>query len=432
MEKQNARVPWLDGLKGLACLGVFTHHFMLAFFRASYFGGEAPSMTASGLDTRLSYEPYGVLINGNFWVCVFLVISSFLLAAKVMRAALAEEQAGDTDASREGNDGGSGAVPAKEPQTSRFREVVSTILLRRYPRLMLPALAVGIGNYLLLFLLNRFRLNYIGVRTELSPLGLLLHSLVIQWITPDTLVLGPFWMLHTLLFSSFLAVLLAIPGGKKKGFFPFLYLLLLYPFGSIDRYYTGAVWGVFLADVVVFERVKDWAFALGLSRLLEKGFLPLRRTAGFLTVLAGLYLGGYPSYVTEPVNFYRHFGFYVHRVQSAYQILHCLGAFLLLLGIFLWRDAFASGEGRESKSPLLENRCSLLLGRLSFAVYLLHILWIEYLGYYLVDSLKGALGYVPATALVYVLLLVLILLSAEGFHRSVERVCDALCARIRG
>ena len=32
------RIMWLDGLKGLACIGVLLHHFSLAFLPAVYYG----------------------------------------------------------------------------------------------------------------------------------------------------------------------------------------------------------------------------------------------------------------------------------------------------------------------------------------------------------------------------------------------------------
>ena len=87
MTTQNSkRITWIDGLKGIACLLIFTHHFSLEYFNGAYFGDIMESKLPFQLDIRLSYEPYGILTNGNFWVCVFVTLAAFLTAVSVLRA----------------------------------------------------------------------------------------------------------------------------------------------------------------------------------------------------------------------------------------------------------------------------------------------------------------------------------------------------------
>lgn len=59
------RIADLDGLKGIACIMVFLHHFCLAFFPAIHYGNEVPSYL-NGFDMFLSQSPFSVLLNGNF------------------------------------------------------------------------------------------------------------------------------------------------------------------------------------------------------------------------------------------------------------------------------------------------------------------------------------------------------------------------------
>ncbi|MDD3370033.1 MAG: acyltransferase family protein [Lachnospiraceae bacterium] len=384
------RILWLDGLKGLACLLVFTHHFMLAFFKSSYFGEEMPSMTASHIDTLLSYEPYGVLINGNFWVCVFLVISAFLLSSQIFRMT--------------GN--------SAETGENNFVHHLSAMLLKRYPRLMLPAAFVGIANYFLIILLDMCHGNYLEIKSALGFKDLLLHCFVTMWTTTDSSVLGPFWMLHVLLFGSYLAILLALLAGKDRKHMLPVYLLLLYVLGTINHYYTGVVLGVLFA----------WFLERDPFHLLQKTFFPHWQTiTGVLLLFAGLYLGGYPSYV-QPMNFYRHFGFYVHRVVDAYQIIHCFGAVCLLAGLFLW-----SAPGKVLSTGIFQQ-----LGKISFSIYLLHIMVIQYIGYYLMDTLMEITGNYSLTGIiVYLILLSILVLVSALFHGSIERCCDKICSQIK-
>ena len=47
----NKRISYIDGLRGIACILVFVNHFLMAFYPASYFGADAPSHFANGLDS---------------------------------------------------------------------------------------------------------------------------------------------------------------------------------------------------------------------------------------------------------------------------------------------------------------------------------------------------------------------------------------------
>ena len=364
-EGTKGRIQWLDGLKGWAAMGVFSHHFLLGFYPAAYFGSEKESLAPFGLDQVLSIHPLGVFVNGNFWVCVFLTISAFLLSNQVMK------------------------LPEQD-----FRGKLSKILLKRYPRLLKPTLITAVFAYFLLKILTFSGLNYIHKTTELSVPGLLLHSLVIQWVTPDPLVLGPFWMLHYLLFCSFLAILLAIPDKEEYQWYPVFLLAMTYPLGMINRYFVSAALGALLSDLFLYRMSK------------REGQGSAYIVFGILLILAGLYLGGYPSYVEDPPNFYRHFGFYVHRVVEAYEVIHCAGAFFLLAGLWLL-----------PKRRFLEGRLSQYLGRCAFPVYLVHILWIEYFGYWFRDFLKPSLGYGGASFAAFITMLAGILLSAEIYKR---------------
>ena len=389
--KTTSRLPWLDGLKGLACFGVFTHHFFLAFFKASYFGTEMPSLLPGGIDTLLSYKPYGVFLNGNFWVCLFLLISAYLPARQIMRT----------------------------PE-DKLRSRVGTMILKRYPRLMLPAFSVCVINFILLHVLNALHMNYIDKPLDYSFGGLLMHGLVLMWTKVDSMLIGPFWTLHYFLLVPLFAMLLAIPARKENRYMPFIYSALLIVFFEYDilfDYYMAGVLGVLLADLTCHDRFA--ALRERIPALTKKAcLLPL----SLLLLPAGLWMGGYPSYV-DPEGLYTRFAFLVARNNGTSVLLHIAGAFLILCALHLWQAA--------SLPDLLSTRPFQFLGHICFPVFMLHMLWIEYLGYFVMDRLSAVTGSVASAALpVYLLLLVLVVLSSTLFHHTIEKWCEKICSKI--
>lgn len=381
MEKKD-KVLWLDGLKGLACMGVFAHHFMLAFFPASYYGTGAKSLL-NGFDTALATAPFGALINGNFWVCLFILISAYLAARSIMRSP--DEKKG---------------------------ERAGSIVLRRYPRLLIPVLAVCVLKFVLIHVLDKLGWNYIGA---VLPYGLkdwLKHSVILVFFTQDDTLIGPLWTIHYLFFGVLLAVLLALPAKKARPWMILVYVLLLYPAAILNVHYTSAILGVFLADIEVFER---------LGKLSEKLRLRDRRAlsavlAALLIVLGG-FIGGYPSYA-EPENIYRLLTPFVHlfgRVtDTPAEFMHACGAFVMMLGILYWN--------RLSMPSVLSTKVMRYLGSICLGVFLLHILWIEQLGYYLNDLLVSKLwSRAGAGAIVFVILTALLIASSELFCRVLRQ-----------
>ena len=112
------RIEWLDGVKGLACIGVVLHHFTLAFLPATYYGDVNISKIANQFDVRMAQSPIGFLINGNYMVALFCLISALVLSLKVMELENKEE--------------------------------ICNIFIKRYPRLLLPIAPIVLFVYFML------------------------------------------------------------------------------------------------------------------------------------------------------------------------------------------------------------------------------------------------------------------------------------------
>lgn len=365
MEKK--RIDWVDGLKGIACVLIFCHHFALIFFPATFYGPWVESRLR-GIDTYLAQSPLGVALNGNFLLAVFCMLSAFILSLQVM---------GMEDKTRLGG-----------------------VVAKRYFRLMPPLFGVGLVVWVFL----RFGLftngevaaaissPWVGqyYQGTLSFRQFLESALVNVWFYGDESLSTAFWMLSRLFYGSFLAILLSTVAWK----------------------YRKRAWIVYTAvAALLFDRSELLlAFALGtlLAWLLQQN-IRLPKLVPPVAVLLGLLLGGYPSGIAA-TNLYRYFR------GLTFIDWHILGAFVLLFGILFW----------EGAQKLLSWRLFTWLGKISYSVYLIHIPLLFSLSTGVFHWAEGKLGYLGSVAVSFGVSLVMLTAMSWLYHRFVETGCGKL------
>ncbi len=382
-DKKTERLIWLDGLKGLACAGVFTHHFFLHFFPQSYFGeSEIFPAELNGFDTALAQSPAGVLINGNFWVNIFVLAATLLPAMAIMRC-----------------------------EREKLKEKAGSIILKRYPRLALPTAVVCVLYYVILKLLIAKGMNYTYKEMDLGPGAYMLHVLIIQFMQEDTAVMGALWTLHELLFGAFFAVLISIPSGRKKPAMLLAYLFAFAAFRLTNPNFCVCALAVLLADIICYDRIAAFRFFEN-------------KKAGMAVALCclilGFFLGGYPSYVV-PGNIYRYLGPAASLLTPVG--IHAFAAALVVGGIFLFH--------RYSKRSILGTFVFRLMGRYCMGIYLMHLCWIELFGHHFNDICAAKFGKYPAYLICFAAVAVLTLISSAIFNILVERPWEKVCAGIR-
>jgi len=69
---------YFTGLRGLSCLVVVLAHMVVAFYPALYTG--KPAQAHHGWESALANSPAGLLCAGNFMVCIFFVLSAYVLS----------------------------------------------------------------------------------------------------------------------------------------------------------------------------------------------------------------------------------------------------------------------------------------------------------------------------------------------------------------
>lgn len=372
MKKCSKRIYWIDGLRGFACLMIFIHHFSLGFFPASYYGGKVVSHINNGIDISLSQYPLSVIYNGDFWVCIFCLLSGLVQSYKIFC----------TD--------GLGKVPED--------------MLKRYLRLSLPVFAVSFFVYLMMHL-NLFYNLKINDVVESPWLGafyldkasfkdVFISSFITDWVTKNPMFSNAFWMLEYILIGSYITYILAIIVKDKK---PRVLIVLFFTgllFYNRQDYYLLFVIGVFIAYIMTYFDKQ------------YKGQIVL----GAIFIFIGLFFGGYPSGVT-PDNIYHYFN------SIGYVKCHILGAALFVFGIYNCRFLI----------NILESKVLLWFGKESFAIYLIHIPMIFSVTSYIFMKAYSVSGrYQMSAGVSFLISLVLIILLAWLFNKYVEKACGKI------
>lgn len=368
------RIDWIDGVKGLACVLIFVHHFLLLFYPATYFGDTAPSYL-NGIDVALASSPFAFLINGNFLVMLFCCISGIVISNQVM--------------------------------TMQSKEKLADVVVKRYLRLLLPMIPIA----LLIFLFLKFGLFANQRVAEVNgsawaswyyknPLKIteFLKSLFsTTWFYGDDRISTSYWMLSDLFTGTFLSILLSVITWKYK-----------------DR-----AWIVYVFVIVLLFNNSDFHLAFCLGTLLawlytnKQGMF--NWIAGIICLIIGLFLGAYPSGVI-PNNIYSALSI------VGYADWHAVGAILTLYGLFSLKPL----QKFFALKPFT------FLGKISYSVYLIHIPLSFCLSAFAFLGLQKFLGYNLNVLIVFVLSVSVLIVISWLYSKYVERSCVYLQGKLMG
>ena len=306
----NKRILFLDGIKGISCFFVFFHHFMLRYFPASYYGAEKPSLLY-GVDTFLSTSPLGFIVNGNFFVHLFILISGYVVTSKCL------------------------SMPP---------ERIAYFHIRRYLKLLFPLLI----SSTILFFIKIINMNDLSLKLVIKEIFKFCISLTMVFFHGDTYISGVYWMLNYIflggIFVSLIAALCWIADIKKVFFIPCFIGIILFLSPSLENIHWATLfWGCALCLFNTFYKSKN------------------NNTVIFIIVFfVGLFLGGFPSGVI-PTNIYKYFILSRNKVLSCFywhSIAATLFIFAVLNSIFL--------------QEIFQKKLFIRLSKISLWVYLLH------------------------------------------------------------
>lgn len=365
---------YLDGLRGLAALIVVIDHLAICFFQAAT-DGSITSYHARVFEKLLFATPLHLLVSGNFSVCIFFALSGFVLSTKFFR--------------------------------THDRGVAAASAWKRYLRLELPILGSVMLSYVLISLHWLANVRAAGITRSawqrylwnVHPdlLGAIYHAAVGVFIAGSSPYNTVLWTMRIELLGSFLV-------------FAFLF------FSGRWRYRWVAYAGLTLAFInsyllcfVAGMAICDWYFSPGRKTLRSRFWLPV--------LLVGLLLG------SSPVGTLRGTIFAAIPSWLGYGMplpsrLHVIGSILLVFAL-----VFAPALQRP-----LQARPLLWLGRVSFALYLTHLLVIGSFTSWLFSVIEPYTGYLAAFGLSLVPSALLIGLVAHWFTRLVDEPAIRLSA----
>lgn len=378
ISKSSKQVP-LEAARGIAALFVVLHHFFLAF---------APNFTgllqADRIEKSIVGEWYFAIFNGSAAVYFFFVLSGYVLSISYLN--------------------------------SRNSAVLAAGILKRVPRLALPVvlslvLTVALWKANLLFYSETSAITgsawLASAGFGLMPAGLQPSYLdavrqgLTTFFTGEKYYNSSIWTMYYEFFGS-------------------VFVFALIPlFGSLQTSRSYLMVAAFIGTLALFAFPNLIPFLVGMSLCVvsHKGRLRVPAYAAFLMLGMGLYLLGF----VESIEYYA----WLSPVEWIWGgaghsavLLNTLGSALIVAALV----------GAPSVSRALGGRIGLLLGRLSFPIYLVHVpIILSFSCFALVRSLES--GLVGWTALNVTLAATFVVVVLAALPLA---VIDAVWVRLLG
>ncbi|MEK3985231.1 acyltransferase [Paenibacillus sp. FSL K6-3166] len=364
------KLKYLDGFRGLAALIVVLSHFIVAFYPALYNGDINQVHTGNAVEIVIAKNPINLLYNGNFAVCIFFILSGYVLSYKYFMTKNSEYLV-------------SGAV-------------------KRYFRLLAPVIA----SVSIVFLLMKLSLFY---NKEASSLSLSNWWLGIFWNFDTSYIdvaknifFGVFfkyddkyntvlWTMTYELFGSFLVFgFLALFGRVKNRFLFYMIIIIL----LFNTYYLGFILGMLLSDLKnngyfdnrIFKQFSLKIFFIGI----------------------GVLFGSYPTGTTVDNSVYR---FFEATNFTTIVIYHIIGAFFIMVVLL----------NSTKLQYILSKPFFEFLGKISFSMYLLHVIIIGSFTSYMFIKLVNYLSYSTSFIISFIASLPLMLIGSYLIYKYVDK-----------
>jgi len=327
------KIHALDGLRGIAALIVINEHYLKFFFPLAF---ADYAIRPEGIDVinNLSFPPFNLLHNGAFAVCMFFVLSGYVLSIKYFN------------------------------KNVQGAEITGDII-KRYFRLMIPVL----GSLLVIYLFFNIGLfdsypsavsitgstsDYV-FKSDPGIVNLFKQGLWGSLFLASYEYNPPLWTITTEIYGSILIFLLQLfflPINKIKHAFALRVVVYLLSIAvTHNAILFGFVLGMMLCDVKHNRNINDY-----LTKS-SRFWVPIVLGVGLVLsayMIRGLYNNPY-QYIT------------LYEFNEYYEyIYNTWGAFLLLSGILYSKRLL-----KYLEIPLLVS-----IGRISFSMYLLHYIFL--------------------------------------------------------
>jgi peptidoglycan/LPS O-acetylase OafA/YrhL len=361
VQQTQRKLLYFESLRGVAAVVVIFSHFANAFFPAASIHPGLASRSA--IDPLLHNTPLGIVLAGNFAVCLFFVMSAYVLVRPYF--------------------------------LSKRQDVLTSAAVRRYVRLMPPAAISILIGYIVLSL-GLFtahgqaavtRSPWLSAQWHFAPnLGDAVYQAFFGAFFNQTVTYNPLlWTMTTEFLGSLLIfAVAALFGGLTRRWIIYVVLAVL----LARTYYLGFIVGMAMADY--FSSPRSWV---------RTTFARTRGRYFAILLLVGLVLGAYPSDDFVGQTLYRGLmvpGFSTVQLMTFW---HTLGAILAVTSILCWTSA----------KTFLSNRWLVQLGKMSFSIYLTHLIVLCSVGTALFAGIHANLSYHVSALITFLVLMPFIL-----------------------
>ena len=362
----------VESIRGLACLAVVFSHLSLSFYPYLHHF-DKHEVASNAWVHFIHHSPFAFWYSGTAAVYVFFVLSGFILSYVICNS-------------------------------RNMQAKLKSMMVKRYPRLAIPAL----GSCILLWTALQFSdIDSSHVQYWLKVLATqdigfsqaIYEGTIGSFLFAESSLNWVLWTMQVELLGSFLLFgLLYIYSLDKRLFLP---LILLFPMTSIffqsQELYLGLL--CFLIGSLIFLY----------GRVIRSPLVAL------LLLLFGLYLAG-----AHNTSLAYHW-IYVLVGERTYEYCNFIAGILIVYSILM----------NPILSQKLDNRVCVYLGKLSFSIYLLHLLLMYCVCLPLFNSFI-ALGWSYDAAAIWAILLffIALIISADLYSRYVDTLAINLSNRL--
>ncbi|MFC7680872.1 acyltransferase family protein [Paenibacillus sp. GCM10028914] len=360
------KIAYLDSLRGIAAFIVVVSHFFQVFMPSVFEGRREIEHFA--FENMAARTPINLMFNGNFSVCLFFVLSGYVLSCKFFK--------------------------------TKNNSIILSSAIRRYFRLAAPAFFSVILAYLIvIFGLGAFdNIREITLSSMPDPfaadaglLSMLKEGLFHIFFTYGSGYNPVLWTMTYELLGSFLIFAFLLTLGKRNIRFAG-YVVLFYWF--MDSYYLGFILGMLLSDLKNSGR--DWLAYIN------------RPWINLFMLVTGVYTGSYP-YLNPQGTVYSvlvwesaDFSFFV--------FYHVIGSFLIITALL----------NSKRMQTLFSLKFFAYLGKVSFSLYLVHFTIICSFGSFVFLLFSSYLPYSLNLILTSIITLPVIFAIAHLFYRFID------------
>lgn len=357
---KKSKIGYLDGIRGVAAFVVVLNH-IVALFYPGFYGGMIH--TTNSLKTILRNSPFYVLVNGHFAVCLFFILSGFVLSYKFFK--------------------------------TWDKEIIRESVIKRYFRLVIPV----VFSIFLAFILMKSGLFYNqqaalitesnwGAFWNFEPefFKMLKIAFVDTFINyePGTYNMVLWTMTHEFFGSLVVfAILFIVSDFNKKQRFIFYIIAIIY---YRQAYTSGFIVGMMMCDY--YCNVASW-------KLLKNEVL------NWALFLSGLLIGSYYLKIDAVLQL----GFV--DLEKSYFLIGGTMMIFALLNSNILQKAF-------SVKPIL------WLGNISFSMYIIHLLIFGTFTCYVFTKVYGIFNYNMAFLVTIIPSLIIMFIASHYIYKYLD------------